>query len=63
MFYINDSKNVCGVWKDCYENIGFGEIGFGVLNYIVYYLVFKEVFKILEIFYVGEDKKNKKVLY
>lgn len=31
VFYINDSKNVKGVRKDCYENIGFGEIGFDVL--------------------------------
>lgn len=63
VFYVNDSKNIRGVWKDCYENIGFGEIGFNVLQYIVYYEQLVEILKIFEILYVGEDKKNKKLLY
>lgn len=29
----------------------------------MYYDSFKDILKILEIFYVGEDKKNKKLLY
>ncbi|MGB8463260.1 MAG: deoxyribonuclease IV, partial [Priestia megaterium] len=37
--------------------------GFGALNYIVHHPAFKEVPKILETPYVGEDKKNKKAPY
>ena len=63
VLHINDSKNVRGARKDRHENIGFGEIGFGALNYIVHHPAFKEVPKILETPYVGEDKKNKKTPY
>ncbi|MBY0092686.1 deoxyribonuclease IV [Priestia aryabhattai] len=63
VLHINDSKNVRGARKDRHENIGFGEIGFGALNYIVHHPVFKKVPKILETPYVGEDKKNKKAPY
>ncbi|MET3686509.1 deoxyribonuclease-4 [Priestia megaterium] len=63
VLHINDSKNVRGARKDRHENIGFGEIGFGALNYIVHHPAFKEVPKILETPYVGEDKKNKKAPY
>lgn len=63
VLHINDSKNVRGARKDRHENIGFGEIGFDALNYIVHHPAFKEVPKILETPYVGEDKKNKKAPY
>ncbi|MED3978394.1 deoxyribonuclease IV [Priestia megaterium] len=63
VLHINDSKNVCGARKDRHENIGFGEIGFDALNYIVHHPAFTEVPKILETPYVGEDKKNKKAPY
>ncbi|MGE1111007.1 deoxyribonuclease IV [Priestia megaterium] len=63
VLHINDSKNVRGARKDRHENIGFGEIGFGALNCIVHHPAFKEVPKILETPYVGEDKKNKKAPY
>jgi len=63
VLHINDSKNVLGARKDRHENIGFGEIGFGALNYIVHHPAFTEVPKILETPYVGEDKKNKKAPY
>ncbi|WP_455919576.1 deoxyribonuclease IV [Priestia megaterium] len=63
VLHINDSKNVRGARKDRHENIGFGEIGFGALNYIVHHPAFIEVPKILETPYVGEDKKNKKAPY
>ena len=63
VLHINDSKNVRGARKDRHENIGFGEIGFGSLNYIVHHPAFTEVPKILETPYVGEDKKNKKAPY
>ena len=52
VFHINDSKNVQGAAKDRHENIGFGEIGFDALNYIVHHKDFTEVPKILESPYV-----------
>ncbi len=54
VFHINDSKNVQGAAKDRHENIGFGEIGFDALNYIVHHKDFTEVPKILESPYVTE---------
>ena len=45
------------------ENIGFGHIGFDALNYVVHHDTFKNIPKILETPYVGEDKKNKKPPY
>ncbi|HBG3117737.1 TPA: deoxyribonuclease IV [Staphylococcus aureus] len=61
--HVNDSKNDRGAQKDRHENIGFGYIGFDALNYIVYHDSFKDIPKILETPYVGEDKKNKKPPY
>ncbi|MGW7927649.1 deoxyribonuclease IV [Staphylococcus xylosus] len=61
--HVNDSKNDIGAHKDRHENIGFGYIGFEALNYIVHHDTFKEIPKILETPYVGEDKKNKKPPY
>ncbi|GEN57399.1 putative endonuclease 4 [Halolactibacillus alkaliphilus] len=61
--HVNDSKNTVGAHKDRHENIGFGHIGFEALNYIVHHDVFRDVPKILETPYVGEDKKNKKPPY
>lgn len=55
VFHINDSKNVKGAAKDRHENIGFGEIGFDALNYIVHHKDFAEVPKILESPYVTEN--------
>ncbi|MGW9856092.1 deoxyribonuclease IV [Staphylococcus hominis] len=61
--HVNDSKNEQGAHKDRHENIGFGYIGFDALNYVVHHEVFKDIPKILETPYVGEDKKNKKPPY
>lgn len=61
--HLNDSKNEQGAHKDRHENIGFGHIGFDALNYVVHHDVFKDIPKILETPYVGEDKKNKKPPY
>ncbi|WP_214307863.1 deoxyribonuclease IV [Staphylococcus pseudoxylosus] len=61
--HVNDSKNDIGAHKDRHENIGFGYIGFDALNHIVHHDTFKEIPKILETPYVGEDKKNKKPPY
>ena len=52
VFHINDSKNVQGAAKDRHENLGFGEIGFEALNYIVHHKEFETVPKILETPYV-----------
>ncbi|PNZ72763.1 deoxyribonuclease IV [Mammaliicoccus stepanovicii] len=61
--HVNDSKNPQGARKDRHENIGFGSIGFDALHYIVHHDAFKDVPKILETPYVGDDKKNKKPPY
>lgn len=61
--HVNDSKNEQGAHKDRHENIGFGNIGFDALNYVVHHDTFKDIPKILETPYVGEDKKNKKPPY
>ncbi len=61
--HVNDSKNAKGAMKDRHENIGFGHIGFEPLNYIVHHPAFKDIPKILETPFVGEDPKNKKAPY
>ncbi|MCM3091442.1 MULTISPECIES: deoxyribonuclease IV [unclassified Cytobacillus] len=63
VLHINDSKNERGTRKDRHANIGFGHIGFNALNYIVHHPQLKEIPKILETPYVGEDKNNKKAPY
>jgi len=63
VFHINDSKNVRGAAKDRHENIGFGEIGFDALNYIVHHKDFADIPKILESPYVTEhDEVAQKTL-
>lgn len=62
VFHINDSKNIPGSGKDRHANIGFGEIGFDALNYIVHHKDFEEIPKILETPYVP-DPDNKKQSY
>jgi deoxyribonuclease IV len=63
VLHINDSKNAAGTRKDRHENIGFGHIGFEALSYIVHHPQLKEVPKILETPFVGEDKNSKKAPY
>ena len=63
VLHINDSKNVCGAAKDRHENIGFGEIGFEALKYIVHHPQLMHLPKILETPFVGSDAKNKKAPY
>lgn len=63
VLHINDSKNECGARKDRHENIGFGKIGFEALSKIVHHPQLKDIPKILETPYVGEDKKNQKPPY
>src|SRR5699024_12462011 len=61
--HINDSNNEQNAHKDRHENIGFGYIGFDALHRVVFHDVFKDLPKILETPFVGEDKKNKKPPY
>jgi deoxyribonuclease-4 len=63
VIHVNDSKNIQGSHKDRHANIGFGEIGFDALNYVVHHEKLVQLPKILETPYVGEDKKNKKAPY
>ena len=63
VIHVNDSKNPQGAAKDRHENIGFGEIGFEALSYIVHHPKLAHLPKILETPFVGEDKKNKKAPY
>jgi len=63
VLHINDSKNVCGAGKDRHENIGFGEIGFEAMHYIVHHPQLMHLPKILETPFVGPDAKNKKAPY
>jgi deoxyribonuclease-4 len=50
--HVNDSKNVRGAHKDRHENIGYGYIGFDILNSIVHSPRIKDVPKILETPYI-----------
>lgn len=62
VFHINDSKNTPGAAKDRHANIGYGEIGFDALSYIVHHKDFENVPKILETPYIP-DPENKKKSY
>ena len=54
--HVNDSKNELGTHKDRHENFGLGTIGFDNLINVIYNERLKDVPKILETPYVGEDK-------
>lgn len=60
VFHINDSKNIPGAAKDRHANIGFGEIGFDALNYIVHHKEFENIPKILETPFIPSPTKEKK---
>lgn len=60
VFHINDSKNVRGAGKDRHANLGFGEIGFDALSYIVHHPDFAEIPKILETPYIPLPENPKK---
>lgn len=62
VIHVNDSKNVKGAHKDRHENLGYGHIGFDVLNYIVHHEKLKNVPKILETPYIdGEAPYQKEI--
>lgn len=60
VFHINDSKNAPGAAKDRHENIGFGQIGFDALNYIVRHPDFENIPKILETPWIPSPVDRKK---
>lgn len=60
VFHLNDSKNPQGAQKDRHANLGFGEIGFDAINYIVHHPDFLNVPKILETPYVPSPENPKK---
>lgn len=61
--HINDSKNEIGTHKDRHENIGLGYIGFNKLMQVIYHEKLKDVPKILETPYVGDDTKYPPYLF
>ena len=60
VFHVNDSKNPSGAAKDRHANIGFGEIGFDALSYIVHHPDFTDVPKILETPYIPSPTKDRR---
>lgn len=58
--HVNDSKNKKGAHKDRHENIGYGEIGFDNLLSVIYNPKLKDIPKILETPYVGEEDSKEK---
>jgi deoxyribonuclease-4 len=62
VIHLNDSKNPQGAHKDRHANIGFGYIGFNVLNMICRHDAFRNIPKILETPYVP-DFGNDKIAY
>src|SRR5699024_11001513 len=61
--HINDSKNEQNGHRYPHDTIGFGYIGFDTLHRFDFYDVYKDLPKILETPFVGEDKKNKQPPY
>lgn len=57
--HVNDSKNEKGAKKDRHENIGYGHIGFDILNYIVHHPKLKDIPKILETPYIDKEPPYK----
>jgi len=60
--HINDSKNQVGAHKDRHDNFGLGSIGFDNLLKVIYHDKLKDIPKILETPYVG-DENTKDRLY
>lgn len=57
--HVNDSKNPIGAHKDRHENIGYGYLGFEVLNKIVHHPLLNGIPKILETPYYNEKAPYK----
>lgn len=63
VIHINDSKNPKGAHKDRHENVGYGYIGFNNLINVIYNERVKDVPKILETPYVGDEDKYPPYLF
>ena len=61
--HINDSKNPISSHKDRHENIGFGTISFNSLLNVICNDLLKDVPKILETPYIGDNNESKDRLY
>lgn len=59
VIHLNDSKNICGARKDRHENIGYGQIGFDILNMIAHHPRLVDIPKILETPYVKDKPPYK----
>lgn len=59
VIHLNDSKNSCGARKDRHENIGYGKIGFDILNMIAHHPRLAQIPKILETPYVDDQPPYK----
>ena len=57
--HLNDSKNIRGAHKDRHENLGYGEIGFDILNKIAHHPLLVNIPKILETPYINEKPPYK----
>ena len=57
--HLNDSKNINGSHKDRHENLGYGEIGFDILNKIAHHPLLTAIPKILETPYINEKPPYK----
>lgn len=57
--HVNDSKNPVGAHKDRHENLGYGEIGFDALNYVVHHPKLADIPKVLETPYVNGEPPYK----
>ncbi len=59
VIHVNDSKNIKGAKKDRHANIGDGEIGFDILQYIVHHPKLAHLAKILETPYIDDKPPYK----
>lgn len=57
--HLNDSKNPLGSHKDRHENLGYGEIGFDILNYVAHHPKLTNIPKVLETPYVNNEPPYK----
>ena len=59
VIHVNDTKNPLGAHKDRHENIGYGYLGFDILNKIVHHPLLNGIPKILETPYYNEKAPYK----
>lgn len=61
--HVNDSKNVLKAHKDRHANIGYGTLGFDTILSIINNSKLKDIPKILETPYIGDDDEDKERKY